>query len=198
MYNENQLLIKAADMYDKKQYRKLENFLNPLLYIYPENDELKKIAAFNYLELGNVLQSAEMISDISDKSIEENRTLEEIIKSLYDKGNYVDLLNFYDRKIMLKNVNTSFYYGVALYKKGRYEESYKALIYANKNTFMLPELSYYIGLNLDKKGKPTEAINYFKAAFEADRFNQSYKKSIIDAYRKTGLFKEAETILRNR
>jgi tetratricopeptide (TPR) repeat protein len=99
---------------------------------------------------------------------------------------------------MINNVNTAFYYGVSLYKKGRYDESYKSLIYAKNNTFMLPELYFYIGLNLDKKGKTGESLSYIKTAFESDRFNKDYKKALIDLYRKSGLFKEAEILVRSR
>lgn len=198
MYKENELLIKAADMYDKKEYDKLEKYLSPLLIIYPENYELKKIAAFNYMKSGNAVRSAELMSDLPDELIEENRAFEQLLKSLYENGNYPDLLSFYDRKIMLGNVNTAFYYGVALFKKGRYDESYKMLIFAGKNTFMIPERFYYIGLNLDRRGKPGEAVGYLKTAFEADRLNQTYKKSLIDVYRKTGKYREAEILLRSR
>lgn len=198
MYTENELLVKSASMYDKKMYKELEDFLNPLLIIYPDNDEFKKLAAFNYLQLGDAIRSAELIAGISDHLIEENRSLEEILKNLYYSGNYGDLLYFYDRKIMLNNVNTAFYYGAALYKKGRYDESYKSLLYAKNKTFMLPELSFYIGLNLDKKGKVEEAIACVKDAYESDKYNQTYKKALIDLYRKSGFFKEAEILLRRK
>ncbi len=198
MYTENDLVTKAQAMYDKKMHKDLENFLGPLIVIYPENDIFKKIAAFNYLQLGDALRGAELFAGIADNSVEESRTLEEILKNLYYNGNYGDLLYFYDRKIMINNVNTAFYYGVSLYKKGRYDESYKSLIYAKNNTFMLPELYFYIGLNLDKKGKTAESLSYIKTAYESDRFNKDYKKALIDLYRKSGFFKEAEILLRSR
>jgi len=197
-YTEEELIQKAENIYDKKKYNELEGFLNPLMVIYPANDDFKRIAAFNYLKLGNAIRGAELLSGISGDSIEENRSLEEILKSLYDNGNYGDLLYFYDKKIMHNNVNVSFYYGVSLYKKGRYDESYNRLMYAKNNTFTLPEISFFIGLNLDKKGKKDESLIYIKSAYEMDRFNQTYKKALIDSYRKSGLFKEAEILLRSR
>jgi hypothetical protein len=198
MYTQNELLIKSADLYDKKEYAELEDFLKPIILIYPDNNEFKKMAAYNYLQLGDSVRSAEIFAGIADGSIEENRTLEEILKKLYYSGNYGDLLYFYDKKIMLNNVNTAFYYGVSLFKKGRYDESYKSLIIARSNTFMLPELSYYIGLNLDKAGKPGESLAYIKSAFESDKANKDYKKALIENYRKLGLFKEAEILVRSR
>lgn len=198
MYTRNELLIKSADLYDKKKYTELEDFLAPVILLYPDDNEFKKMAAYNYLQLGDAVRSAEIFAGIADDSIEENRTLEEILKKLYYSGNYGDLVYFYDRKIMLNNVNTAFYYGVSLFKKGRYAESYKSLIFAKGNTFMLPELSYYIGLNLDKTGKTSESLPYIKNAYESDRANKDYKKALIDNYRKLGLFKEAEILVRSR
>ncbi len=198
MYTEKELLLKAAGMYDKKKYKELDNFLNPLIIIYPDNNEFKKIAAFNYLQMGDSVRGAELFAATADGSVEESRTLEEILKNLYYSGNYGDLLYFYDKKIMMNNVNTALYYGVALFKKGRYDESYKSLLYAKNNTFMLPELSFYIGLNLDKQGKVEEATAYVKNAYESDKFNQTYKKALIDLYRKTGFYREAETLLRRK
>jgi len=198
MYTENELLIKAAGMYDKKMYKELDDFLNPIIIIYPDNNEFKKLAAFNYLQIGDSLRGAELFAGIPDNSVEESRSLEEILKNLYHSGNYGDLLYFYDKKIMLNNVNTALYYGVSLYKKGRYDESYNSLIYAKNNTFMLPELYFYLGLNLDKKGKVEEATAYVKNAYESDKYNQTYKKALIDLYRKSGFYKEAEILLRRR
>lgn len=198
MYTQSELLVKAADMYDKKEYRELEGFLDTVMHIYPENNELKKIAVKNYLQLGDPVKSAAIYTVIADSSIEENHTFEEVLKNLYSNGNYGDLLYFYDRKILLNNVNTAFYYGVALYKKGRYDESYKSLLFSKSNTFMLPELSFYLGLNLDKKGETGEAMKYIKTAFESDKSNREYKKALIDIYRKLGYYKEAEILLRSR
>jgi len=198
MYTQNELLIKSAGMYDKKEYKDLEEFLNPIMVIYPDNNEYKKMAAYNYLQLGDAVRSAEIFAGISDNSIEESRTLEEILKNLYYKENYGDLLYFYDKKIMVNNVNAAFYYGVSLFKKGRFDESYKCLMFVKDNTFMLPELNFYIGLNLDKKGKKEESLGYIKAAYESDISNKAYKKALIDIYRKLGFFKEAEILVRSR
>jgi tetratricopeptide (TPR) repeat protein len=197
-YTEIELVSSAEHMYDKKNYKDLEKFIKPLIIIYPDNDELKKVAAYNYLKLGNPLQSAELLAGIIEHSTAESRMVEEILKTLYYNGNYSELIYFFDKKIMRNNVNTAFYYGVALFKKGRFDESYNSLIFAKNNTFMLPEMYFYIGLNLDKKGRIKESAIYIKEAYESDRHNQAYKKALIDSYTKLGLFREAEIILRSR
>jgi len=198
MYTENELLIKSAELYDKKKHKELEDFLDPLLIIYPGNNEFKRIAALNYLQLGNSSKGAELFAGISNNLIEENSTLEKMLKNLYENENYDDLLYFYDRKIMLNNVNAIFYYGVSLYKKGRYDESFKNLIYLEKNNIMQPETYFYIGLNLYQKNEAEKSIAYIKTAYEKERFNKTYKKTLIDLYRKQGLLKEAEMLVRSK
>lgn len=198
VYTESELAVKAREMYDKKKYKEAEEFLEPLLNIYPENNDFKKIAAYNYLQLGDSLKGAGIIAGIPDEVRADSRMIEEIIKNLYYSGHFGDLIFFYDKGIMINNVNTAFYYGVSLYQKGRFDESYKMLTYVKNNTFMLPELSFYIGLNLDKQGKMKESLSYIKYAFESDRFNRIYKKTLIDSYRKSGLYKEAEILIRSR
>ncbi|PKL18678.1 MAG: hypothetical protein CVV49_04450 [Spirochaetae bacterium HGW-Spirochaetae-5] len=197
-YKGKDLADKARKMYDEKNYIGTEKFLEPLLIIYPENIDFKKIAAFNYLQQGNTLKGAEIFAGIPVESMEDNRILEEMLKNLYNDGHYGDLIFFYEKGIMLKNVNTALYYGVSLYKKGRYDESLAMLNYVKNHTFMLPELSFYLGLNLEKKGKLQEAAGYIKYAYESDRYNQIYKKALIDSYRKSGSYKEAEILLRSR
>ena len=195
-YTETKLVNKARGMYNKKKYRELESFINPLILIYPENNEFREIAAFNYFMLGNPLKSAELLSGIAEQITANNRAFEEILKTLYDNKSYSELVYFYDKKIMRDNVNTAFYYGVALYKNNRIDESYNSLIYVKNNTPKLPEIYYYIGLNLDKKGKIAESASYIEEAYYSDTHNQAYKKALIESYRKLKLFRKAESLLR--
>jgi tetratricopeptide (TPR) repeat protein len=197
MYTEHELLDKAQKMYDSKMYEELNGLIGSLLIVYPTNDEFKRIGALNYIKLGDVLKSAEVLAQIDDESIKHRPIYEEILKNLYCDGYYTDLLYFYSQRIMLDNINAAFYYGVSLYKKERYDESYKMLMYAKSKNFSLPELNFYIGLNLEKKGDISEAIKYVKSAFDSDMSNSEYKKKLADLYRQKNMFKEAEVILRS-
>jgi tetratricopeptide (TPR) repeat protein len=197
MYTVQELLDKAQKMYDGKMYKELNNFITPLMLVYPDNDEFKRIGALNYIKSGEVLKSAEVLAQIEDESIKHMPVYEEILKALYDNGYYNDLLSLYSQNVMLDNINAAFYYGVSLYKKGRYDESYKMLIYAASKTFPLPELNFYIGLNLAKKGNISEALKYVKSAFDADMSNREYKRELAELYRQNKMFKEAEIILRS-
>ena len=198
MYSEQELLDKAKKMYDSEMYEELNDFINPILLIYPDNDEFKNIGALNYIKLGNVVRSAEVLALMDDASIRQSPICEEILKNLYYKGYYSDVLSFYNRKLMLENTNVAFYYGVSLYKKDRYDESYKMLMYAKNNKLSLPDVNFYIGLNLEKRGDKSEAIKYVKAASDADKSNNEYKKKLAELYGKNNMFKEAGILLKNR
>ncbi|MCL2155480.1 MAG: hypothetical protein FWH53_07445 [Leptospirales bacterium] len=196
MYTEDTLLDKAQKMYDSKMYEELNDFINPLLTVYPNNDEFKRIGALNYIRLSDVLKSAELLAQIKDESVKHRPIYEEIIKNLYYNGYYNDVVYFYTQKIMLENINVAFYYGISLYKKDRYDESYEMLMYAKSKTFPLPELNFYIGLNLEKKGNISEAIKYVKDAFDSDMSNSEYKKKLAALYGKNKMYKEAGILLR--
>jgi len=197
MYTEPELLDKAQKMYDSKMYEELSGLINSLLIIYPNNDEFKRIGALNYNRLGDVLKSAEILAQIDSESVKHRPIYEEILRDLYYNGYYNDVVYFYTQKIMLDNINAAFYYGVSLYKKDRYDESYKMLMYAKNKSLSLPELNFYIGLNLEKRGDKSEALKYVKAAFDSDMSNREYKKKLADLYRQNNMFKEAEIIIRS-
>ena len=198
MYTEKELCDKAQKMYDSEMYEELRDLLKNLLFIYPGNNEFKRIGALNYIKLGDIVRSAEILALLDDDYIRQSPVFEEILKNLYYNGYYSDVLSFYNRKIMLDNINAAFYYGVSLYKKGRYDESYKMLMDARYNKSVLPEVNFYIGLNLEKKGDKSEAVKYVKAALDADKSNREYKKKLAELYGKTNMFKEAESLLRGR
>ena len=196
MYTEQALSDKAQKMYDGKKHEDLKDFIDYLLIIYPNNNEFKRIGALNYTRLGDVAKSAEVLAQLDNESIKNSPVFEEILKNLYDNEYYSDVLSFYNRKIMLENINTAFYYGVSLYKKERYDDSYKMLMYAKSKNLSLPDLNFYIGLNLEKRGDKSEALKYVKTAFDSDRSNSEYRKKLADLYRQNNMFKEAAIILR--
>ena len=196
MYTEQALQDKFQKMYDNKMYEELEGLIYYPLIIYPQNDEFKRIAAMNYLKLNDVLKSGMIFVQIEDESIKHSPLFEEILKNLYNNGYHSDVLSFYSRNIMLDNANISFYYGVSLYKKDRYDESYKMLMNAKNHNPASPELNFYIGLNLEKMGDNSGAIKYVKAAFDSDMSNNEYRKKLADLYRKNNMFKEADIISR--
>jgi len=200
MHNEHALLIKLQNMYNNEKYEELNDFLKTLLIVYPGNDEFKRIGAMSYIKLNDVLKSAELLSLIEYESIKHNPIYEplyeEIIKALYYNGYYSDVVSFYNRNIMLHNVHTVFCYGVSLYKRERYDDSYKMLMYAKSKHLALADLDFYTGLNLERKGDHSGAIKHVKAAFDSDRSNNEYKKKLADLYRQRNMFKEAAVILR--
>jgi tetratricopeptide (TPR) repeat protein len=140
--------------------------------------------------------SAEILAFIEDESIKHRPDYEEILKELYYNEYYNDLLYFYTQKIMLDNFNAAFYYGVSLYKKDRYDESYNMFMYAKNKGLVSAELNFYIGLNLEKKRDISEAIKYVKAAYDLDMSNREYIRKLADLYRQNNMFKEAGLILR--
>lgn len=197
-YTEEELVKKGWMLYDDNKHEKLQYYLEPLLDIYVLNNELKQIAALNYIKLGDPVKGAELFAASFENGGGETSDLGKIIKILFQSGNYGEVIFFYDKKIMRENVNTSFYYGASLYIVGRNKESLDSLLYARKSGFIGDEIDYYTGLALEREGRFTDAAEMLKSSYEVNRYNSEVKKALIRVYRKTGEFDKAEYILRMR
>ncbi len=197
-YTEKDLVKKGWALYDDGKYKKLHDFLEPLLDIYVANNELKQIAGLNYIKLGEPVKGAELFASSFENGVSETADLVKIIKILFQSGNYGDVVFFYDRNLMRTNVNTAFYYGASLYHVGRNKESLRSLMSARENGFIGEEIDYYTGVALEGEGRLKEASEMLRASYEADRYNKENKKALIRVYRKNGEFEKAEYILRRR
>lgn len=197
-YTEDELVKKGWALYDDAEYKKLHDFVEPLLEIYVSNNEFKQIAGLNYIKLGEPVKGAELFASSFENGGGETADIIKILKILFQSGNYGEVVFFYDKNIMRVNVNAAFYYGASLYHLGRNRESLISLLSARNNGFIGEEIDYYTGLALENDGKLKEAAEMFEAAYNADKFNKEYKKSLIGIYRKNGEFEKAEYILRRK
>lgn len=197
-YNEDQLVKKGWALYDDGKYKELDKYLKPLLEIYVWNNELKRIAGLNYVQLGEPAKGAEFFASSYENGGGESPELMKMLKILFRGGHYGDVIYFYDKDLMRANVNTSFYYGASLYHAGRYSEALKSLMFARANGFIGEEIDYYTGLTLEKEGKIKEAEIMLLAAYRANSYDNEIKKALIRVYRKSGEFEKAEYLLRKR
>lgn len=197
-YTEDELVKKGWALYDDGNHEKLRDYLKPLLEIYVWNNELKRIAGLNYIKLGEADRGAELFASSFENGGGESTDLMKVLKILFQGGNYGEVIYFYDKNVMRKNVNAAFYYGASLYRVGRNSESLKSLVFARENGFIGEEIDYYTGLALESEGKLKEASEMLRAAYDANIYDKEFKKALIRIYRKTGEFEKAEYILRKR
>jgi len=197
-YTEEELVKKGWALYDAAEYRKLQDFVEPLLAIYVSNNEFKQIAGLNYIKLGEPVKGAELFASAFENGGGETAEIIKILKILFQNGNYGEVVSFYDKNIMRTNVNAAFYYGASLFHLGRNKESLNSLLSARNNGFIGEEIDYYTGLVFENENKLKEAAEMFEAAYNYDKFNKENKKSLIRIYKKIGEFEKAEYILRKK
>jgi tetratricopeptide (TPR) repeat protein len=190
---------KAKELYSSGQHEELQKYLEPLLTVYSYDYELKQIAGLNYIKLGHELEGAELFaSSINNGGITEGRELVHVVRILFRNDHFGDIRSFYDKGVMISDVNMSFYYGASLYHEGRNREALERLRYAYKNGFTGFEIDYYIGLVLENMEKLSEAAVFMEKAYYANRRHRDIKISLIRIYRKAGRMEEAEVIFRRK
>jgi len=196
--NNVKYIEKAEELYSSGQHRELEEYLDPLLTVYREDDKLKQIAGLNYIKLGRELEGAELFASSMHQRIPERREVVHVVRILFRNDHFGDIRSFYDMGVMISDVNMSFYYGASLYHGGRNKEALDRLRYAHNKGFTGFEINYYLGLVMEKLGNLSEAAAYMERAYYANRRHRDIKISLIRIYRKAGRMEEAEVIFRKK
>lgn len=191
-------LAKSKKMYQDGRHEELNDFIQTMMFINPGNYKLKQIAGLNYIKLGREIEGAELFASTLQVGVEDGREIPNVVRILFRNDHFGDVVSFYDRGVMINDVNMSFYYGASLYHAGRYNESVDRLKHAQFNGFTGPEISYYMALNMEQAGNLSAAASYMESSYNQNRRDMGIKLSLIRIYRKSGRLKEAEVLFRRR
>lgn len=197
-YKGDEYIVKARKLYDEGKYAELKKFIEPLLFIYLEDNELKRIAGLTYIKLGEELKGAEMYTAGMDGGYNDFDAAR-VIKILFYKGSYSDVLSYYNRRILVRNMDISYYYGVSLLMRDRADEAIDMLLSAEKSGYNdRQNLYYYTGLALEKKKKDREAAEYLLKAYNAGPADDKITEALARVYGKTGIYDRAEILVRKK
>jgi len=191
-------LEKSKKLYSDGKHEELSRFVETLMFLYPEDYKLRQIAGLNYIKLGRELEGAELFASALESGVEPGREIPNVVRILFRNDHFGDMVSFYDRDVMINDVNMSFYYGAALYHDSRYRESLERLEFASVNGFTGSEIRYYLALNMEQKGDLVSAAAYMESAYRENRRDREIKLSLIRIYRKAGRLQEAEVLFRRR
>lgn len=198
-YHGNEYMEKARKLYDEGKYAELQDFAEPLLFVYMDNNELKRLAGMSMIRQGNELKGAELYTSGMENGKYNEFEAARVIRILYYGEAYGDVLYYYDRKILAGNMDISYYYGVSLFRADRTDEAYEMLISAKKNGYSDTQmLYYYIGLVLEKKQRVNEAAEYLVQAYNRGPANDDLVKALVRVYGKLGMYDRAEALLRRK
>lgn len=187
---------KSRKLYSEGKHKELNEYIETLLIIYPENYKLKQIAGLNYIKLGREIEGAELFASSLEAGVAEGREVVQIVRTLFRNDNFGDIRSFYENGLMINDVNMSFYYGASLYQGGRYIEALERLNYAYKSGFTGYEINYYLGLCMEESGDLSKAASFMERAYNEKRRDRDIKVSLIRIYRKAGRLQEAEALFR--
>jgi tetratricopeptide (TPR) repeat protein len=191
-----QQVSKAEQLYAGREYEKLKNNLKELLMVYPENRDLRRLQGLTFIKLGERSKGAETILAASDDAPIPEKMLEETARSLYEQGQYRDIVRVLEKRGPGTNPNLLFYYGVALYETGSYARAADNLKKAISEGRTDYEAYHYEGMALYKKGETRAALPFLEHARNMNAEDHEVARSLANTYRKLGRYDDAARILR--
>jgi len=194
----NVYMDKSKKLYSEGKHEELNEYIETLITVYPENYKLKQIAGLNYIKLGKEIKGAELFVSSLEGGVIEGRDLALVVRILFRNDHFGDVISFYDKGLMSGDVNMAFYYGASLYQGGRYKEAFERLNYAHKAGYTGYEINYYMGLCLEESGDLSRAVFFMERAYNENRRDRDIKLSLIRIYRKAGRLKDAEVLFRTK
>lgn len=199
-YGENNgYMFHARELYNRGKYEELADFAEPLLIVYYDDNELRRLAGMSLIKLKRELEGAALYTSGMEKGYSNDYEAAKVIKILYNAKNYGDVIYYYDRKILRDYVDTSFYYGVSLLKYGRVDEAYAMLLKAEKERYGdTRKLFYYLGLVYEQKKNDRAAYEYLMKAYRSGAADDDLVKDLVRVCRNLKLFEQAELLLRKR
>jgi tetratricopeptide (TPR) repeat protein len=187
---------KAWRLYRDKNYSKLKDYLNALMYLFPGNLEIRRIAGLYHIENGNSEEGARLILSTLSENTPDRRSLAKSIEILFQKGLYVDVTGELSRFSIDDDPGLTFINGVSHYKIEKYRDALRFLLNSKKlgnNSF---EIYYYLGLVYEKLKRYDDSIKSLLRANELNSVNRDVIGALIRLYQKNGQYLMAERLMR--
>ena len=167
-------LFAVGDYWEKKEYEKLQNYLDGFLKENPENDDANYYQALLHYDLENYQEAIPFL----DKSIESQPENDELLyyqaRSLYNVEKYAEALPYIERAVEINpdSLQINSRHGVILFELGRYDDALNAYRMALS---IDPDDS----TTLDRRGQVhhqlgdyEKSLTYFDMALDADPENK--------------------------
>ena len=167
-------LFAVGDYWEKKEYEKLQNYLDGFLKENPENDDANYYQALLHYDLENYQEAIPFL----DKSIESQPENDELLyyqaRSLYNVEKYPEALPYIERAVEINpdSLQINSRHGVILFELGRYDDALNAYRMALS---IDPDDS----TTLDRRGQVhhqlgdyEKSLTYFDMALDADPENK--------------------------
>jgi tetratricopeptide (TPR) repeat protein len=163
-------LFRVGDYWEKKEYEKLQNYLDEFLKENPDNDDANYYQALLHYELENYQKAISFLDKTIESQPENYELLYYQARSLYNVEKYAEALSYIERAVEINPDNLQIHsrHGVILFELGRYDDALNAYRMALS---IDPEDS----TTLDRRGQVhhqlgdyEKALTYFDMALDAD------------------------------
>ncbi len=195
--NPEQAADKAWRLYKSEDYDSLRSYLQDMLFLFPRNSEIQRIAGLYYMDKEDPEKGARLLL----RSLDDNPNrilLARSIEVLFQKKLYVDIIEQLSRFRIEDDLQLTYMRGVSYYKLGRYREALQSLLLSEKLGNKTVEVYYYIALVYENMEKYAEAIQSLSRARELNPMDREVMRTLIRLYRKDGQLTRAERLLRRR
>ena len=191
-----QLTQRGEEMYRNKDYSGLMEYLKTLVILYPDNKELKKLEGLALIKLGQGRIGTDIILSFSNNNKIPEKTLVETVNSLYELKDYKDIVMIMKKNDPGENATLLHHYGISLAKVGNYRAALPALNRTLAKGSADREVYLYIGMAYHRTDETRRALPYLERARAMDVNDSETAGILVDVYRKLGMYKDAEKILR--
>lgn len=187
---------RAWRLYRDKDYSELKDYLNVLLYLFPDNLEIRRIAGLYYIEDGNSEEGARLILSTLSENSPDRRLLAKSIGILFRKGLFVGIIEELSRFPIDDDPELTFIQGVSHYEIEKYRDALRFLLQSRKQGNNSFEIYYYLGLVYEKLKRYDDSIKSLLRARELNSVNRDAISALIRLYQKNGQYHMAERLMR--
>jgi tetratricopeptide (TPR) repeat protein len=193
---EQQVAI-AEGMYENRQYAELKDYLHSRVMVYPDNMDMKKLDGLARIKLGEEKRGIDMLLTASGSERMPEKLLVETVGQLFEQGRYRDIIEIFRKNSPGDNPGLLYQYGVALFETGNTAGAIRELKKAMDEGRTDYEAYHYLGRAYAKQGDYRAALPYLERAHDLNDNDPDVTRSLADAYRALGRYKDSARLLRS-
>jgi len=191
-----QMYEKAANLFEKKDYTRLESYLDDMLILYPDDSRFIRMKGQNYIKLGYRKRGVDLIilsmNAKHHHDVLSNKTVDVLFQDKY----YGDIAALFEL-VEPQSAYQFYVYGVSLFKTKKYSQSVKKLKKSISHGKTGHMVYYYLGMAYGRTGDNVSSLKYLKKSIGINPYSREVRQALAALYRKTGKFELAEKIIRD-
>jgi len=197
------MLSRARELYKHEKFRELDEYLKTMTRVFDESQEVRRLQGMNLMKLGDERRGIDLVVSTINWEKIEPAFLGRITELMFGYKLYQDIVSVIDKNGHGEDYSILLYYGVSLVKTGKSRASLDYLLKARKlgEYSFIPDrqfdLYYYLGSAYENTGNLDSSLVFYNSAWALNPRDPELKKALLRIYRKKGMYKEAEKLIRS-